>query len=215
MFNHSYFIDFESEKESDCSDEDFSDENPNINAMDCLPSTSTDSNYNAMDTSSSTQTTITKKTRGRKEVMTAKLSSALDRCKINDRDAVHIIIAVAEALEVEVCNLVVNRSSIKRYREQSRMVLANNIRKTFSTSELNAIILHWDGNLLPDLTGKQIVDRLPIIITNNGSEQLLGVPKLLQSTSKAQAEAVYQYLAEWGLMDHVKALHQIRVSIET
>lgn len=155
---------------------------------------------------SQTQIPITYKTRGRKEIMTAKLSSALDRCKISDRDAVHIIIAVVEALKIEVSDLVVNRSSIKRYREQSRMVLANNIRKTFSTSELNAIVLHWDGKLLPDLTGKQTVDRLPIVITNNGSEQLLGVPKLLQGTSKAQAEAIYQYLAEWGLMDHVKAM---------
>ncbi|CAI6357650.1 unnamed protein product [Macrosiphum euphorbiae] len=85
-------------------------------------------------------------------------------------------------------------------------VLANNIRKTFSTSELNAIVLHWGGKLLPDLTGKQTVDRLPIVITNNGSEQLLGVPKLLQGTLKAQAEAIYQYLVEWGLMDHVKAM---------
>jgi len=35
---------------------------------------------------------------------------------------------------------------------------------------------------------------------------VLGVPKLLQGTSKAQAEAIYQYLAEWGLTDHVKAM---------
>lgn len=155
---------------------------------------------------SPTQITITNKTRGRKDIMTAKLSSALDRCKISDRDAVHIIIAVAEALKVEVSDLVVNRSSIKRYREKSRMILANTIRNTFSTSELNAIVVHWDGKLLPDLTRKQTVDRLPIVITNNGSEQLLGVPKLSQGTSKSQAEAIYQYLAEWGLMDHVKAM---------
>jgi len=78
-----------------------------------------------------TQITITNKTRGRREIMTAKLSSALERCKISDRDAAYIIIAVAEALKVEVSDLVVNRSSIKRYREKSRMVLANNIRKMF------------------------------------------------------------------------------------
>jgi len=138
--------------------------------------------------------------------MTEKLSSALDCCKIRDRDALHIIIAVAEVLKVEVSDLVVNRSSIKRYREHTRMVLANNIRKTFSTSELNATVLHWDGKLLPDLTRKQTVDRLPIVITNNGSKQLLGIPKLLQGTSKAQAEAIYQHLVEWGLMDHEKAM---------
>lgn len=60
--------------------------------------------------------------------------------------------------------------------------------------------------MLPDLTGKQTVDRLPIVITNNGKEQVLGIPKLLKGTSKAQAEAIYQYLVEWGLMDHVKPM---------
>jgi hypothetical protein len=32
------------------------------------------------------------------------------------------------------------------------------------------------------------------------------VPKLLHGTSKAQAEAIYQLLVEWGLKDHVKAM---------
>lgn len=114
---------------------------PNNTAIDCLPGPSTESHSKISDISP-TQINITNKTRGRNEVMTEKLSSALDRCKISDRDAVHIIIAVAEALNVYVSELVVNRSSIKRYRENSRMNLANNIRKTFSTSELNAIVLH-------------------------------------------------------------------------
>lgn len=35
---------------------------------------------------------------------------------------------------------------------------------------------------------------------------MLGVPKLLHGTSKAQAEAIYQLLVEWGLKDHVKAM---------
>ncbi|XP_015370736.1 PREDICTED: syndetin-like [Diuraphis noxia] len=78
--------------------------------------------------------------------------------------------------------------------------------REFKDISTDSEVLHWDGKLLPDSTGKQIVDRLPIIITNNGSEQLLGVPKLLQGTSKVQAEAIYQCLAERGLMDYVKAM---------
>jgi len=57
--------------------------------------------------------------------------------------------------------------------------LANNICNMFSTSKINAIVLHWGDNSLPDLTGKQTVDRFPIVITNNGTQQLLGVSKLL------------------------------------
>lgn len=135
-----------------------------------------------------------------------KLASALDRCKVSDRDAVYIIISVAESLGSDIKDLIINRSSIKRYREQSRFTLTNEIRKAFSVSSLNSVVLHWDGKILPNLTGKQTVDRLPVVITNNGSEQLLGVPKLLQGTAKAQAEAVYQYVVEWGLKDYIKAL---------
>lgn len=68
---------------TDFSDDDFSDEVPNTTEIDCLPVPSTESNANIMDIS---QTKITIKTRGRKEIMTAKLSSALDRCKISDRE---------------------------------------------------------------------------------------------------------------------------------
>lgn len=169
-------------------------------AINCLPGTS-----NSMNISPPPNATLIK-TRGRNEIMTKKLASALDRCKVSDRDAVHILISVAESLGNDVRDLVINRSSIKRYREQARLSLNNDIRKAFLVSDLNAVVLHWDGKLLPDLTGKQTVDRLPIVITNNGSEQLLGVPKLLQGTAKAQADAVYQHLVEWGLIDQVKAM---------
>jgi len=167
---------------------------------DVLPGSSFETSALPMPCSSS------KKQRGRKEIMTVKISSALDKCKVSDRDAVHLIIAVSESLGHNVSDIIVNRSSIKRYREKTRLALATEIRNAFSVSQLNALVLHWDGKLLPDLCGKQTVDRLPIVITNGDNEQLLGVPKLLHGTSKAQAEAIYQLLVEWGLKDHVKAM---------
>jgi len=33
-----------------------------------------------------------------------------------------------------------------------------------------AVIIHWDGKLLPTLTEKPLVDRLPIIASVNGRE---------------------------------------------
>ncbi|XP_050526288.1 uncharacterized protein LOC126897009 [Daktulosphaira vitifoliae] len=146
------------------------------------------------------------KQRGTIDIMTVKLSSALYRCKISDRDAVHIIIAVAESLGHDVNDIIVNRSSIKRHREKICWNLATEIRDKFSVTNLNALVLHWDGKLLPDLCSKQIVDRLLIIISNNGNDQLLAVPKMLNGTSKSQAEAIYQTLVDWGLTNHVKAM---------
>lgn len=48
--------------------------------------------------------------------MTPKLLAALDKCKLSDRDAVHIIISTAEALGNDVSKLIINRSTIQRDR---------------------------------------------------------------------------------------------------
>lgn len=57
-----------------------------------------------------------KEVRGSIDFLTAKLTAAFDRCKISDRDAVHILIATAEALGKDVNELVINRTSIRRSR---------------------------------------------------------------------------------------------------
>ena len=59
---------------------------------------------------SSTSTDIKK--RGTIEIMTPKLLSALDKCKISDRDAIHIIISTSEALGQDISKLKINRTTI-------------------------------------------------------------------------------------------------------
>ncbi|XP_071580212.1 uncharacterized protein [Temnothorax nylanderi] len=80
------------------------------------------------------------------------------------------------------------------------------IKKHFKDAKLQAAVVHWDGKLLPALTGKETVDRLPVILSNNDTEQLLGVPGLQSGTGKQQASAVCETLAEWGFQNYVKAL---------
>jgi len=43
---------------------------------------------------------------------------------------------------------------------------------------------------------KDLVDRIPIIVSVNGREQLLGVPALNPGTGRDQANAVYQMLVD-------------------
>ena len=54
------------------------------------------------------------------------------------------------------------------------------------------LTVHWDGKLLEDITGKETVDRLPVLISGLGVDQLLGVPKLLAGTGEAMASAVHE-----------------------
>lgn len=40
------------------------------------------------------------------------------------------------------------------------------------------LVVHWDEKLMEELTNKEHVDRLPILVLGEGMEELTGVPKL-------------------------------------
>jgi len=72
------------------------------------------------------------------------------------------------------------------------------------------LVVHWDGKLLCDLTGKDVADSLPVVVSGTGVEQLLGVPNLPSDTRDGQATAVAKVLQEWrnssGMVNHVYAM---------
>ena len=65
------------------------------------------------------------------------------------------------------------------------------------------LTIHWDGKRLPDLTGKELLDRLPVGLN---TFQLLDVSKLAFGTGEAQAVDVHQSLEDWGLKHLVRTL---------
>ncbi|KAL4092416.1 hypothetical protein QTP88_026917 [Uroleucon formosanum] len=143
--------------------------------------------------------------RGFEAFVSEKLAVVLDKCKISDRNAVHLLIATAEALGNNVNKLIINRSSIRSARIEFRKERAKKIRQDYNLANEETVVVHWDGKLLPALTGKGLVDRLPIVASVNGHEQLLGVPALNTGTGSDQANAVYQTLVEWCLTENVQA----------
>lgn len=60
--------------------------------------------------------------------------------------------------------------------------------------------------MLSDIVGADVVDRLPILLTSSGAEQLLGIPKIGAGTGIEQASAVNSTLKHWGVSDYVKAV---------
>ncbi|XP_050521830.1 uncharacterized protein LOC126894684 [Daktulosphaira vitifoliae] len=66
--------------------------------------------------------------------------------------------------------------------------------------------IHWDGILFPSLSEHQLVERLPIFMSNNNIEQLLDVPKISSGSGQSQAVAIYAVLDKWGITDKVKSL---------
>lgn len=147
-----------------------------------------------------------KKVSGMKNFITEKLVATLDKCKISDRDCVRIIIATAQALNHDVKKLVISKTSIRNCRKKYRSQIARKLTNEFKNKEHHAVTVHWDGKILPTITQKEKVDRLPIVITSAGAEQLLGVPMLDSGTGKNQAEAIFDLLEEYELIDTVQAL---------
>jgi len=150
--------------------------------------------------------TTTTNTRGRTQFINDKLVTVLDRCKVSDRDATHILMATAQALGHNVDDLVINRSSIHRVREKVRKLRAEQLRSSFNNDLFKESVVHWDEKMLPSLTGKDLVERLPVLISCEGREKLLGVPKLSAGTGEEQAENVFQLLIDWRISDSVVAV---------
>ena len=78
------------------------------------------------------------------------------------------------------------------------------IKKSFNPNI--PLTVHWDGKLLPALTGTDKVDRLPVIVSGGGLSKLLGVPKLPSGTGQAMAKAVIDCLEDWCVKDRIQAM---------
>ena len=167
-------------------------------------STDEDSDDKKTTNSHSTVTTPMRSKRARRNVVTPDVAAALDRAKVSNRKATLLLTAAAQGLGHNPEKLAINRSSIRRNREVCRSELAAHLKQEFIPSVL--IVVHWDGKLLADLTGKNKVDRFPVILSAPGVCQIIGVPKLSEETGEAQASAVARLLDEWGVTDRVAAM---------
>lgn len=59
---------------------------------------------------------------------------------------------------------------------KNRTILASKDQEKFKTDV--PPILHWDGKLLPSVTdGKEKADRVAVVMSGGGIENVLGVPK--------------------------------------
>ncbi|KAG0725940.1 Ras-related protein Rab-21 [Chionoecetes opilio] len=143
------------------------------------------------------------RTRGTKSVLSPDLVGALDRTGVSSRQALRIVAATASSLGHDPQELVLNPESIRQARAKYRSTLAKDIKETFSP--LTPLTVHWDGKILPQDDGTR-AERLAILVTGEGVEKLLGVPKLHSGTGDAAATAVFEALEDWGVQERVVAM---------
>lgn len=189
------------------SDSELSEEEP----MDTLYSPVLDSedlpeSGNQADVEACASVSKRKRQRSGTQVVTEKLSMLLDRCNISDRNAMRILFATAEALDVNTEEIILSRSTIRRRRNSFRQQRADKIKNKFQNKKLEGTVVHWDGKMLPNILKKENVERLAILVSNGEEEQLLGVPALENSTGYSQSKAVAESLKDWGLAENVIAM---------
>lgn len=68
------------------------------------------------------------------------------------------------------------------------------------------LTVHWDGKMLEDISGQEVVDRLPILVSGQSVDQLLGVPKIESGSGELTATAVYETVSSWGIADKIKSM---------
>ena len=135
------------------------------------------------------------------ELITPSVSATLDRCNVTPRKACAIIGSVSSVLGHKSHEVVLSTSTVWRKRAAHRETAYFKLKESFNSQ--GPFIIHWDGKMLPDIMGTgAIVDRLAILVTGNGVDQLLGVPAISTSTGKNQATAVVNCIHEWNL-EHV------------
>lgn len=78
-----------------------------------------------------------KKLRGRYNIFNERVVATFDQCKVSDRDAVFIVTVICQSLidinllDVNIDSIIINRSSIRRYRQALRESKSNEIKKYF------------------------------------------------------------------------------------
>uniref|UniRef100_A0A8D9BA41 Uncharacterized protein n=1 Tax=Cacopsylla melanoneura TaxID=428564 RepID=A0A8D9BA41_9HEMI len=109
-------------------------------------------------------------TRGTSEILNQKLSIMLDRCKLSDRNAVMVILGTVEALGLNPTDYILSRSALRLRRRQFREEYAEEMQRRLNVSEDEAVVVHWDGKLLPNILGRDICERLAVLISYGGKE---------------------------------------------
>nr|CAR82250.1 hypothetical protein [Cotesia congregata] len=147
-----------------------------------------------------------KNERGTINILTEDLVATLDSCRISYRNSVRVISSIASALGVDTNDLILNKTSFNEYRSKIRKEAAEKTKMLFGDIDVGAVVVHWDGKLIPDDLSCKKFDRVPIIVRSYNIEKILDVPALPDGKGLTQAEAIFTALQHWGITENVKAI---------
>lgn len=119
---------------------------------------------------------------------------------VSDSKAVHILAAKVKASVENLENVSLSASTLRRRR------LAHRSDDTSTFTIDGPLVLHFDGKILPALLGSQKEERIAVVVTGDGSEKLLSVPKVDGGTGILIAAAVFSSVTNLNLGDKIVGL---------
>lgn len=140
--------------------------------------------------------------RPKTNILTPRLVAVLDKLKVSSRDAVHLLVAVLDAVGLDSSEYIINRSSIRKQREAIRKKKSNNLMEQFSTNA-QCLAIHWDTKLFAGIKVKE--ERLAIIATGAEINQIINMPEIPSGTGLDISSAVYEALEINNVLDKVEA----------
>jgi len=109
-----------------------------------------------------------------------------------------VVSSVAKALGHPLEGLALSRSTNRRVQIATRKDVSEADRDCFSTQ--SPLLLHWDMKLLSDIAGtKETIDRIAVVVTGDGVEKLLAVPKIRRGAGEEQAAACIKTMDDWQI----------------
>lgn len=144
--------------------------------------------------------------RGTIDLMTESVVETFDYLQISYRSSVSIIGVVAKSLGHDLKTLILNPTSFRLKRKAVREKKAMKIKELFGSKQFNYLEVHWDGKLMLNASTSKKEDRVPIIVTSGATEKILDIPALESGTGINQANAIYEALYKWGLIESVEVL---------
>ena len=131
-----------------------------------------------------------------------------DRLKLSDNAATMILSTFIKACGGDINDFRLFCSSIYRSRIASRLQVSLQIISEFSQNPRKYVAVHWDGQLSQNRYGESH-EALSIVATgppNFTHGKFLAIQKLEQASGKTQAEAIFEVLDLWELIDNVPTL---------
>ncbi|XP_015120045.1 uncharacterized protein LOC107043191 [Diachasma alloeum] len=121
--------------------------------------------------------------------------------------AARVLAATLMTVGITLEEVHLSSETLHRNRQKQREVLDHKIEDNFKNRLSHILTVHWDGKQLSAPENKfEKVDRLPVLVSGYGWNQLLGVPRLERGTGELQAKAVHHCLKEWDVVDNVCAM---------